>query len=266
MFYLLSKIFWVVAQPLSIAALLVLLGLILVAFRRRRLGLVSGGAGLLVLVLAGFTSLGFLLIQPLENRFVRPAEMPERVDTIIVLGGSTLARVSTVRGLAELNEGGDRLVEAAILARRYPEARVVFSGGAGLLEPGAESESVTAERLLLALGVAPDRLVLEGESRNTDENAGLTAELLGEDRGNVVLITSAFHMPRSMGLFRRVGIEALPWPTDYRSSGEEGFGIDIANPVHNLNTASVATKEWIGLLAYHWTGRIDTLFPAQISN
>lgn len=265
MFYLLSKIFWVVAQPLSIAALLVLAGLVLLAFRRHRLGLVAAGAGLLVLVLAGFTSLGFLLIQPLESRFARPAEMPERVDTIIVLGGSTLARVSTARGLAELNEAGDRLVEAAILARRYPEARVAFSGGVGLLEPG-EAEAVTAERLLLALGVAPERLVLEGESRNTDENADLTAALLGEDRGTVLLITSAFHMPRSMGLFRRVGIEAVPWPTDYRSSGAEGFGLDLANPVHNLNTTSIAIKEWIGLFAYRWTGRIDTIFPAQSSN
>ncbi|MHA6691069.1 YdcF family protein [Devosia sp. A449] len=266
MFYLLSKIFWVAAQPLSIIALLVLAGIVLAGFGRRRWGMAASGVGLMLIVLCGFTSLGFLLIAPLEARFVRPAVAPTQVDAIVVLGGSTLARVSTVRGIAELNEGGDRLVEAAILARRYPQARVVFSGGAGVLEPGGEAEAATAERLLLALGVAPERLVLEDQARNTDENADLTAALLGHSGGTILLVTSAFHMPRSVGLFRRVGVEVVPWPTDYRGTGQESFGFDVANPVHNLNTTTIAMKEWIGLAVYHWTGRIDTIFPAQLSN
>lgn len=266
MFYLLSKIFWVVAQPLSIILLLVLTGTMLFLFGRRRLGFTANAAAMLVLVLCGFTSLGFLLIGPLENRFSRPTAMPETVDAIIVLGGSTLGRVSAARGVAELNEAGDRLTEAVVLARRYPLARIVFSGGVGMFEPGGEPEAATAERLLLAMGIPPERLVLEDQSRNTDENAELTAALLGDDAGTVLLVTSAFHMPRSVGLFRSVGVEVVAWPTDYRSSGEEGFAVEVANPMHNMNTVSIALKEWIGLAAYYWTGRIDDLFPAQASN
>jgi uncharacterized SAM-binding protein YcdF (DUF218 family) len=261
MFYLISKIFWVLAQPLSVVLLLVLLGLLLLAAGWRRTGFAAQAAGILVLVLCGFTTLGFLLIAPLEQRFVRPASMPDSVDAIIVLGGSTLARVSTARGVAELNEAGDRLVDAVVLARIYPDAQVIFSGGAGLFDPGAETEAATAERLLLSMGIGPERLVLEGQSRNTDENADLTAAMLGETGGTALLVTSAFHMPRSVGLFRRVGIDVIPWPTDYRSSGEEAFGLDFANPVHSLNTTTVALKEWIGLAAYHWTGRIDSMLP-----
>lgn len=265
MFYVVAKIFWVVAQPLSVVALLLILGVALLFWGRRRLAVSANLAALLVIVLCGFTTFGALIIQPLEDRFTRPATMPETVDTIIVLGGSTLARVSTVRGVAELNDAGDRLTDAVALARLYPQARIVYSGGAGILDQG-EPEAATAERFFLAMGIAPERLVLEGESRNTDENAELTADMLGDANGMTLLVTSAFHMPRSMGLFRRVGLDVVAWPTDYRSSGQEGFGLDFANPVNSLSITSVAIKEWIGLLVYHWTGRIDSILPAQTSN
>lgn len=261
MFFLVSKIFWLLVQPLSIVALLVLAGLFATWRGHRRLGMGAGLMGLAVLVLCSFTSLGFLIIRPLEDRFARPAEMPGNVDAIVVLGGATLGRVSAARQISELNEAGDRLVEAVLLAKRYPEARLVFSGGSGLIEGETETEASTARRLFLAMGIAPERLLLEDQSRNTDENAGFTAALLGENDQTLVLVTSAFHMPRSVGLFRQVGIEVIAWPTDYRSAGTEGFGPDFANPAHNLSTASVAIKEWIGLAAYHWTGRTGALFP-----
>jgi uncharacterized SAM-binding protein YcdF (DUF218 family) len=266
MFYLASKIFWLVAQPLSIVLILMVAGTGLLALGRRRLGIAANGAAIVVLVLCGFTTLGFLVIQPLEDRFVRPDPMPENVQRIIVLGGSTLGRVSAARGVAELNEAGDRLTDAVILARRFPEARIYYSGGVGLIDQAGETEATTAERLLLNMGIAPDRIVLEHQSRNTDENADLTAALLEGSTGSTLLVTSAFHMPRAVGLFRRIGQDVIAWPTDYRSSGQEVFRIDLANPIHNFNTASIAMKEWIGLLAYHWTGRIASILPAQTSN
>lgn len=261
MFFVVSKLFWLVAQPISICALLVLAGGVLVAWRRVRWGLALGGLGLSVLVVSGYTTLGALLIGPLENRFERPAQMPVSVSTIIVLGGSTVGRVSGARGVSELNEAGDRLVAAVYLAQTYPAARIVLSGGTGLLTQGVEAEAVTSARLLADLGVPADRLVLETESRNTIENADLTRVMLGEVNGAIMLVTSAFHMPRSVALFEKAGLEVIAWPTDYRSTGAEGFGLDLANPVYNFSNTSVAIREWVGLLVYAATGRIDTVFP-----
>jgi len=261
MFFVVSKLFWLVAQPISICALLVLAGGVLVAWRRVRWGLALGGLGLSVLVVSGYTTLGALLIGPLENRFERPAQMPVSVSTIIVLGGSTVGRVSGARGVSELNEAGDRLVAAVYLAQTYPAARIVLSGGTGLLTQGVEAEAVTSARLLADLGVPPDRLVLETASRNTIENADLTRVMLGEVNGAIMLVTSAFHMPRSVALFEKAGLEVIAWPTDYRSTGAEGFGLDLANPVYNFSNTSVAIREWVGLLVYAATGRIDTVFP-----
>lgn len=261
MFFVVSKLFWLVAQPISICALLVLAGGVLVAWRRVRWGLALGGLGLSVLVVSGYTTLGALLIGPLENRFERPAQMPVSVSTIIVLGGSTVGRVSGARGVSELNEAGDRLVAAVYLAQTYPAARIVLSGGTGLLTQGVEAEAVTSARLLADLGVPADRLVLETASRNTIENADLTRVMLGEVNGAIMLVTSAFHMPRSVALFEKAGLEVIAWPTDYRSTGAEGFGLDLANPVYNFSNTSVAIREWVGLLVYAATGRIDTVFP-----
>lgn len=266
MFFIISKIFWTLMQPIALVFLLGLAGWVLVLLGRRRLGLVMGGLGLTFFALTCFTTLGAMLIAPLEDRFARPVDLPAVVDTIVMLGGATAGRVSTRRQIAELNEAGDRLSETLMLARRYPEARVVLSGGVGLLIADGEPEAETAARFFLAQGVARERLVLEAASRNTDENADLTKAMLGASPGVVLLVTSAFHMPRSVGLFRKAGVDVIAWPTDYRSAGNEGPGFDIANPVLNIGTTTVALKEWIGLAVYHWTGRIDDLLPAQLSN
>ena len=267
MFFVISKVFWLLVQPLSLSFLFALVGVILLALGRRRLGISAATLGVLVLGLASFTNIGEVAIAPLENAFARPAELPAQVDAIVLLGGSTSARVSTARQVVEATEAGDRLVETLWLAQRYPTARIVLTGGSGALGVGeVDAEATTMQRFLLAFGISPERLVLEGASRNTDENAEYTRQLLGQSPGNVVLVTSAFHMPRSIGLFRKVGIEAIAWPTDYRSTGEGGWRIDAVEPVSNLGTASVAMKEWIDLVVYYWTGRVAEILPAQVSN
>jgi uncharacterized SAM-binding protein YcdF (DUF218 family) len=266
MFFIVSKVFWAFVQPVSLTFLLFLLAWLLTLLGRRRSGLVVGGVGLLLFGACAFTTLGALMIAPLENRFERPAMLPDDVSAIIMLGGATAGRVSTRRQVAELSEAGDRLTETLRLARLYPEARIVLSGGVGLLVPDGEPEATTAERFFVDQGVEPDRLVLEAESRNTDENAAMTLTMLGEPDGKVVLVTSAFHMPRSVGIFRKAGLEVIAWPADYRSAGDERVGFDIVNPVLNLTTTGVAMREWIGLAVYAWTGRTSAFLPAQGSN
>jgi uncharacterized SAM-binding protein YcdF (DUF218 family) len=125
-----------------------------------------------------------------------------------------------------------------------------------------EGDADTAPRLLTALGVAPERLILENRSRNTHENAVFTKELVTPKAGETwLLVTSAFHMPRSMALFRKAGFEVRPWPVDYRTSGVEGFGVFRDNAADALQNTTVAIREWIGLLAYWLSGRIDEPFP-----
>lgn len=263
MFFYLSKIFWFFIQPLNFAIFLILAGSMAMFLGRRRLAVGGALAAFLVLVLSAWTSLGALLLGPLEERFQRPAALPEKIDGIVVLGGGFEGAINLARGGYELNSAGDRFVEAAALARRFPDARVLVSGGTGTILLKGEEDADTASRLLVALGVAPERLVLENKSRNTAENALFSKEIAVPQPGETwLLVTSAFHMPRSVGLFRKVGFPVVPWPTDYRTSGREGISFFADNEIDALQNTTVAVREWIGLLAYWLSGRIDTVLPS----
>ncbi|MET3792676.1 YdcF family protein [Aquamicrobium terrae] len=262
MFFYLSKLFWFVAQPVNLIGLLIVAGILLAIAGWRRLSLLLSFCAFLILAIGAWTSTGALLLHPLEDRFARPDPAPAQVAGIIVLGGGFEGGVNLVRGGYELNSSGDRFVEAAVLARRYPQARVVVTGGSGSLMLEGEGDGDTAPRLLTALGVEPGRLVLENRSRNTYENAVFTREMVDSKAGETwLLVTSAFHMPRSVALFRKAGFDVVPWPADYRTAGNEHVGLTQDNVADSLQNLTVAMREWIGLLAYWLSGRIDSPLP-----
>lgn len=263
MFFYLSKIFWFIAQPLNFSILLMGLTFIALILAWRRTAMLTAACAFLILGLGAWTSLGAILMHPLEDRFQRPASLPERVDGIVVLGGGFEAGINLVRGGYELNSSGDRFVEAAILGARHPEAKVVVTGGAGTIILEGEADGTTAPKLLTRLGIGPERLILESQSRNTYENAVFTKEIVNAKPGETwLLVTSAFHMPRSVGLFRKAGFDVVPWPSDYRTSGRETIGIAQDNPQDSLQNTSMALREWMGLFVYWMTGRIDQLLPS----
>jgi uncharacterized SAM-binding protein YcdF (DUF218 family) len=262
LFFYLSKSFWFFVQPLNFAIFLLLAGLLAALLRRRRLAATATALAALVLVVSAWTSLGAAMLNPLEERFQRPATLPEKIDGIVVLGGGFEGAINLVRGGYELNSGGDRFVEAAALARRFPDARILISGGTGTVLLEGEGDADTAVRFLAAFGIPRERLIIENKSRNTAENAEFSKAIANPQPGeNWLLVTSAFHMPRSVGLFRKVGFPVIAWPVDYRTSGVEGIGLFRDNPADSLQITTMAIREWIGLAGYRLSGRIDKLLP-----
>jgi len=204
---------------------------------------------------------GDLLLLPLEDRFPRNPNLNERIDGVVVLGGMIDPLVSGARGQVQLNESGDRLTALVELARRFPEARLVFTGGSGLLFEPQHREADYARDILPRLGVPAERVTFERNSRDTYENAVLTAEIVRPQKDAAwIVVTSARHMPRAIGAFRKQGWRAIAWPVDYATDGRvrlrPGF-----NALGNLQRLSWALHEWLGLAAYRVTGRSDSLFP-----
>jgi uncharacterized SAM-binding protein YcdF (DUF218 family) len=259
--YAASKILWFVLRPATFALLLALVGLALM-WRARRAGrwLLLLGLGFFVLMLA--TPIAPLVVMPLEDRFARPTAMPAHVDGIIVLGGAVDQNITEARGIPSLNGAAERMTELVALARRYPDARLVFTGGQGSLVHGSLTEADVARALWTALGVDPARVVYEDQARNTFENAVLTRALVQPRPGETwLLVTSASHMPRSVGVFRRAGWNVVPWPVNYRTG--HGFAALYDAPfVERIGQFEVGLREWIGLAAYRLMGRTDALFPA----
>lgn len=263
MFFDLSKLFWSFAQPVSVIGLLLFASIAAGILRRRRTSLASGVLAFAILAVLGWTTAGGLMLRPLEDRFTKPSELPEKIDGIIVLGGAFEGGVNLGRGGYELNDAADRMTEAAILALRYPDARLLVAGGSGRILRDRAGDGDIAPQFFEKLGIPRDRLILETESRNTAENTVNAAEIAGVRPGETwVLVTSAFHMPRSVGLFRKAGWPVVPWPTDYRTWGDEGIGLCRESSLGCLRHANTAIREWTALAAYRLTGRIDALFPA----
>ena len=261
--FVVSKVFWNLVQPLSLVFLFAALALLLIGLKHLRLAAAALSFALVVLFLTLYTTLGSFLLQTLEARFPRPAGDPPELACMIVLGGAFETEVTTARGGMDLNQAGDRFVEALRLAIRYPEARILVSGGDGSLSGIYEGDAAASIRFFEAFGISRDRLIAETTSRNTDENAQNSRELLASNGlDKCLLITSAFHMPRSVGLFRKANVEVTPWPVDYRTAGDISFALDFTQPTLNSQQMSTAVREWVGLVAYRLMGRIDAVFPA----
>jgi len=264
--FILSKVLWRLVQPGNALALLLVLGAVLLFSRhdgRRRFG-----RGMVAVSAVGFFvfalfPVGTWLGRPLEDRFPR-TELPAQVDGIIMLGGAVTPPLAVSRGEPSVNDAAERVLAMAELGRRYPDAKLVFTGGYGALW-GDYSEGEFMRAALEQAGLDTGRVLFEGESRNTWENAVLSRDLAAVKPGETwVLITSAWHMPRSVGIFRRVGWPVVPYPVDYRTraDGKPPVVFDLAD---NLDKGTVAAREWIGLLAYHLMGRTDALFPAPLT-
>lgn len=257
--FILSKLFWTLAEPSTALVLLLVLGLLL-ALRRRRTGLAVAG-----LAAFGFAAVLVLpvdqwLLRPLENRFPS-APLPDRVDGIIVLGGAVNTALTADRGHPSLNDAAERMTEFVALANRYPQARLAFAGGSGRLFGGEVSESEVAHRLFERLGLTRP-VTYDDKSRNTHENALYLRDLLQPQPGETwVLITSASHMPRSVGIFRAIGWPVLPWPVAYKTGSSLAVQYGSSLPA-KLAHIDWAVHEWIGLVAYWWLGRTNALFPA----
>ena len=260
--FLASKLFWFAVRPNTLALVLALVGLALVWGGRRRWGrwLMLAGLGYYAIILVSPASQWITM--PLEDRFARPNPPPAHVDGVVVLGGAVDQVLTEAHGIPALNGAAERMTEMLVLARRYPEARLVFTGGQGTFIQGEVTESDVARRLWTEMGLPEGRVIYEDRSRNTHENAVLTRDLVRPRPGETwLLVTSAQHMPRAMGVFRQAGWPGpVPWPVNYTSGGTPRAWYDAPFPTR-LNQFEGSLREWVGLVAYRLLGRTDALFP-----
>lgn len=266
LFFYLSKIVWWFAAPSNVLIGFGLLGALMLFTRWHRGGRRFVILAALGLAICGFSPLGIWLARPLENRFpVQSQEMAPPAG-ILVLGGSIDQLTTAARGgQVTLGAAPGRITEAVALARRYPEARLVFSGGsAALLRSDATDEAQAAAKLFRELGIAPERITIERESRNTFENAVLTRAIVQPRPGERwLLVTSAWHMPRSVGIFRQAGWEVVAYPTDFETRNvDRELWRPILPASRGLDLVDRMAREWLGLLAYRAGGRTNALFPA----
>ena len=261
MTFIIGKLVWALLQPGNLLLLCLLAGVFLLLRGRRRgeLPVVLSAIGFLLLAVA---PIGPAMMVVLEQRFPRPPKLPERIDGILVLGGAVDPRISLAYGETVFNGSVARVLAGVALARHHPEAKLALVGGEGELFPVGFAESRATTGFVLEEGIPAARIIIEDRSRSTHENAVFAKELIRPGTGqNWVLVTSAFHMPRAVAVFRAVDWPVIPYPVDFKVDPRTGLRANF-NLLDGLDTSTIAGKEWAGLVGYRLSGWTEDLFPA----
>lgn len=262
-FFISSKIIWALISPGSLIVILGVSAWVALVLKWQRTSRTLLASCALLLVLIGCFPVGEWLIAPLENRFAPNAALPREVDGIIVLSGAIAPRRSDIWQQVEMDNSGERLTNFLYLASIYPSAQLVFSGGTGSVT-GQEFKAAEMARILFGqLGLAERAIVYESESRNTAENVSNSKELVTPREGEQwLLVTSAFHMPRSVGVFCQQGWPVQAYPVDHYSQKGNLLRLEFKFS-DNLAVLETAMREWIGLIAYRISGRSDRLLASE---
>ncbi|HEY5717479.1 MAG TPA: YdcF family protein [Motiliproteus sp.] len=271
-FFVASKLIWSFARPDNLLLLLLTLAVLRSRWPRaglghdRRHGHKLLWFVLLLLWLVALYPVGNLLLYPLETRFQSQPIQPQRLAGVIVLGGGENLRRSRYWQRLEVNESGDRYIELLSLAARYPELPIIFTGGSGAVTQQRFGGADALEPLLQEMGLS-ERVRLERRSRNTYENGLLSlplAQPISAARGDApwLLVTSAFHMPRSVGVFEALGWKVQPHPVDFQSMppAKLRWHFSLGD---NLAELTLGVREWMGLIAYRLSGKTQQLLPGR---
>ena len=254
----------VLFTPSDFLGLLLLLGVFLLPTRRRHLGYMLVAGVTVVLTAIFFFPFDRWLTEPLEDQFPRPS-WPAHVDGIIVLSGGESGAIYEARGVQAPDPHEGRLVASAELARRYPQAKLIYSGGTAPLEKDKMAEADVARAIYVQMGLPPSRVIAERRSRNTWENLVYSKEIAKPKDGQTwMLVTSAKHMPRAMGVASKLDWKILPWPADYSTTGKpisaDSWNSSLAERLWGIENI---LHEWGGLTVYRLTGRWSPPTDAQ---
>jgi uncharacterized SAM-binding protein YcdF (DUF218 family) len=263
MYFEVSKTLGLFLVPTNLIACLALLGLVLMSLRRP-LGKPVALLALAALAIAALSPLGNMLLTPLEQRFPGMRYPDRRIDGIIVLGGSYDTVIHNYLSTIVLEEDTQAMAVIASLGHRYPDARIIFSGG-NISATGSPDEAALARSLFVSFGIEAGRISTEDQSRTTEENARFTAALINPaPHSRWLLVTSAYQMPRAVGAFRTAGLDVIAFPVGWRTNGWRNFWWSAPSATENLRRVDVAAHEWVGLATYRLLGYSADWFPGEL--
>ncbi len=205
--------------------------------------------------------IGDLFLYPLENRFPVQKKLPASVDGIIMLAGAEDIYHSILWRQVELNSSAERYFGFIRLIKKYPKARHAFTGGTGSVGFQEYKSTRVAQQLFKEQGIDMRSMIFESESKNTYENAVYSYRKIKPKPGEKwILVTSASHMPRSVGCFEKADWQVIPYPVDHLTNKKTRLKIKL-DFSENLSRLKFALREWTGLAAYYLTGKTNRFFP-----
>ncbi|MDJ0674483.1 MAG: YdcF family protein [Calothrix sp. MO_167.B42] len=261
MFLYLSKLLPLLFYPLGLACISLIVALVMLG-RRPRIAAFCITFSLVLLLVSSNGWVSKFFVRSLEWQNIPPAELPT-AEAMVVLGGATKSAFPPRPGV-DLSEQGDRVIYAAQLYRQQKAPLIILSGGRIDWRGGGTAESTDMAAILTSLGIPKQAIIEEPNSLNTYQNAVNVSKII-EAKGikKVLLITSAMHMPRSLLIFKKQGMDVIPAPTDFLvSEGEiQELGntpkaaiLNLMPNTDNLHQFTITLKEYLGMLIYRLRG------------
>ena len=261
LFFWVSKLVWLIISPDSLLVILSVAGFALLYKGIYKAAKAVLGFVVFVMLAIALFPVGEWLLYPLESRFEANPKLPEKVDGVIVLSGAESAYRSSLWHQVELGDAAERDFVFMRLMKAYPDAEHVFTGGTGSMTRQQYKAADVARKLFEELGFDTTKITFETASKNTYENAKYTGELVKpESSEKWILVTTAYHMPRSVGIFEKSGWPVIAYPVDHYTHPDNLLRIHI-DFSGNLNVLKHAVKEWVGLTAYYLTGKTTAFIP-----
>ncbi len=262
MFLFLSKLIPLFFYPLGLNCVLLVIALVLLFWRKPRLATIPIALALVVVLVTSNAWFSGWLVRSLETQYVPQGNLPQ-ADAIVVLGGCTKPAFPPRPGV-DVSEEGDRVLYGAKLYLEKKAPKVILSGGRVDWNGTGPSESDDMAQILLALGVPKAAILQDPTSLNTRENAVNVKQIMAANNiQSILLVTSAMHMPRSLRIFQKLGINATPAPTDFLISDRDFDEFDNNIPAQllgvlpeaeRLRGTTRALKEYLGMVIYWLRG------------
>jgi uncharacterized SAM-binding protein YcdF (DUF218 family) len=256
MFFIFSKIMWLLLAPANFILILFLLSGLIWFFNKKlsRVAFLSAGT---LFVLIGIFPIGHNLLVYLEKNYEQSFLEDKAFEGILVLGGYFSPDIYNAKKIPSLNSNGDRVVEALRLIQQFPHAKIIFSGKVGSLRKYSVSETEITKEFLRPFDIKADQIIFESNSRNTYENIKFSYELLKpEPEEEWLLLTSAYHMNRAMRVAKSYNWKLIPHPVDYRTNGKYKIFPYALKVSHSFYQFEIALKELVGLIFYRFSGKI----------
>lgn len=259
MTFLLSKILWILFNPFNLILLLIILASFLMFLKCIFFSKIFYLTALLLFLITGVFPTGAFLMYQLEKNYYNQASLPSKIDGILVLSGATRPYLTKEHNQVSINSNGERLIESIILIKKYPKAKVIFSGGSGKILDYKFTHSEAAKIFYKNLGIDLNRINFENQSRNTYENILFSKNIADPKiEENWVLVTSASHLKRSINISEKINWNLIPYPTDFNQPKKFKWNFEY-NLLSNLVLFRKASHEWLGIIAYYLMGRTSKI-------
>ena len=260
MSFYLSKKLWIILNPFNMLLLFIFFGFILSFFSKKIFSKIFYFLSLVFFIIIAVMPTGEYMIYHLEKKFHVMPPLPNKIDGILILSGGTNPVLTKEYNQISLNDSVERLTESLQLMKKYSNAKIIYSGGSGLLHNQQLTHSYVAKLFFTNNVMKLDNIIFEDKSRNTYENILFSKKIAKpEINENWLIVTSAHHMQRALNIAERLEWKFIPYAVDFKSRKKFVWELRIYL-LNNLVLFQTASHEWLGLIAYYWMGRSSKIF------